>query len=167
VNEILSKISSYNIFNYLFPGAVFMVASERLGIVKMPDLDIVTKLLVYYSVGLMISRIGSLVLEPVLRWTKIVTYSDYDAYIIASERDKKIEAFIEASNTLRTIAAGAMCLMIAWLISGYLQGTEFAVRWGNEVTIAFFFILFVLAHRKQSSYVFKRVQHYARPGAPP
>lgn len=166
MNDLLAKISSYNIFNYLFPGALFVVVAQRMGIIALPQLDIVTLLLIYYSAGLGISRVGSLVLEPILLWTRFVTYSDYTDYVTACDADPKIVTLVEASNTFRTIAAGALCLLAAWPLSSMARKGVIAPTTGTLLSLLLVAVVFLASFRKQVGYVKKRVTRRCPPTDP-
>ena len=164
MNDLLAKISSYNFFNYLFPGALFVVVAERMGIVALPQqLDIITRLLIYYSAGLGISRVGSLVLEPVLLFTRFVTYSEYSDYVTACDADPKIVTLVEASNTFRTIAAGALCLLVAWPLSSMARKGLIAPTTGTVLSLALVLVVFLASFKKQVGYVKKRVARRCPP----
>ncbi|KAB1086401.1 hypothetical protein F4V91_08125 [Neorhizobium galegae] len=68
MNEILAKISTYDIFNNLVPGAVVAYLLAVLDVYKIDAGSLVTDLVVFYFIGLVVSRIGSLVLEPLLKF---------------------------------------------------------------------------------------------------
>lgn len=164
MNDLLAKISSYNIFNYLFPGALFVVVAERMGIVVLPQqLDIITRLLIYYSAGLGISRVGSLILEPILLFTRFVTYSDYSDYVTACDADPKIVTLVEASNTFRTIAAGSLCLLIAWPLSSMAQKGVIGPTTGTILALALVLVVFLASFKKQVGYLKKRVSRLCPP----
>lgn len=166
MNDLLAKISSYNIFNYLFPGALFVVVAERMGIVALPQLDIITRLLIYYSAGLGISRVGSLILEPALLWTRFVKYSEYSDYVTACDADPKIVTLVEASNTFRTIAAGALCLLVAWPVSTMARKGVIAPTMGTLLSLLLVLVVFLASFRKQVGFVKKRVARRCPPSGP-
>ena len=76
MKDLLDKLSSYNIFNYLLPGVVFVAISKSLTIYNFVQQDIVVGVFLYYFIGLVISRIGSIVIEPMLKWIRFVKFSD-------------------------------------------------------------------------------------------
>lgn len=158
MNEILSKISSYNIFNYLFPGAVFVVLAERLQLLTLPQMDIVTRLLIYYSAGLTISRIGSVLLEPFAKKTGLVRYSDYGDFVRACVKDPKLEVLVEQSNTYRTITAGVLCILLTWAAHQYSPTVGLSPAQATAACLVLFFLLFLISFRKQSTFVRKRVE---------
>jgi hypothetical protein len=59
----MEKISSYNIFNNLFR-ALFVYLLERLTKVILSTDDIVKNIVLYYFAGLIIGRVGSIIIEP-------------------------------------------------------------------------------------------------------
>ena len=75
MESILEKISSYNLFNYLLPGVVLCVVSDRYFDIPLLQDSIITGLFLYYFVGLVTSRFGSIVLEPILKKLKIVKFA--------------------------------------------------------------------------------------------
>jgi hypothetical protein len=161
VNEILSKISSYNIFNYLFPGAVFAIFAKALGALDLPRGDIATTLLLYYFIGLSISRIGSVVLEPALMKLGFLRYSEYSDYVRASEKDVKIEVLVEVSNTYRTLASAFLLLPLTWLGRMVADGFALGANWRNIIVAGMLLLLFLLSFKKQSGYVANRVNHHS------
>ena len=66
MNDLLKQLSSYNLFNYLFPGTVFCVALNKLGGFDLIVEDLFAAFFFYYFVGLTISRVSSLIVEPLL-----------------------------------------------------------------------------------------------------
>ncbi|QIL02693.1 phosphohistidine phosphatase [Sphingomonas sinipercae] len=161
MDKLIDKIDSYNIFNYFVPGAVvFEFVRAFLGSAE--STDILSRLLLYYLTGLTVSRLGSLVLEPLFKMLKLVTHSDYTSYVLACERDKKIELFVEIANMYRTIYVGALvCLVITFVLSPppYFVENLISIR----IALGLLAILFFLSYRKQSGYVNKRVIVCSRP----
>ena len=63
MKDLLDKLSSYNLFNYLLPGAIFVAASQRISSHAFRDENIVIELFLVYFIGMVISRVGSLTIE--------------------------------------------------------------------------------------------------------
>lgn len=159
MNELLSKISSYNIFNYLLPGAVFSILAERLALLEAPD-ELVTQLIWFYFAGMVISRVGSLVLEPLLKKVAFVNYSDYEKYLSACQSDQKLETMVEASNTYRTIATAFLMLLLGNLYVLAASWIGVSEMWQSRIGIAVLLLLFLFAFRKQSAFITRRVEHH-------
>jgi hypothetical protein len=67
--------------------------------------NLVLGVFVYYFVGLVISRMGSLVVEPVLTKISFLVFVDYAEYVKASRADPKIDVLGEVNNMYRTLVA--------------------------------------------------------------
>ncbi len=160
MEKILEKISSYNIFNYLFPGAVFATIAQHLGILSVPSKELVAQLIWYYFVGLVISRVGSLFIEPLLKASRFVTYSDYPSYLRAAAADPKMEVILEASNSYRTLAAASLLLVVGLLCTYGAKHFGISPDWQERAGIVGLAIMFLFSFRKQSGFVSKRVAHF-------
>lgn len=163
MKEIIDKISSYNLFNYLFPGIIFVVLLRRFSTI---DLIIENNFLgafLYYFIGLVISRIGSLILEPLFKKIKLVTFSDYKDFIDASKKDEKIELFSEVNNTYRTIASLFLCLSISVIYDKFIS--EYLTKYGIDIYLITvgLLALFMFSYRKQTSYINKRIEKSKSP----
>lgn len=158
MSELLKKISSYNIFNYLLPGILFAVLGEELSDFTFIHDDIILGLFIYYFEGLVISRIGSLGLEPIARRLGIVSFASYDDFVEASKDDDKLEVLSETNNMYRTLTALAICLL---LLKGVDAAATTIVDRDAVVIVSLILLagLFLLSYRKQSQYIKKRIEH--------
>src|SRR5581483_4518955 len=98
MKDLLDKLSSYNLFNYLLPGTLFVAVAQRISDLEFEQDNIVIELFVYYFVGLVISRIGSLIVEPIMKATKFVTFAPYKDFVRACTQDSQIEVLSEQNN---------------------------------------------------------------------
>jgi hypothetical protein len=158
MTDVLARLSSYNIFNYLLPGIVFAITSNKLFGLSFAQGEIVVDLFIYYFIGLVISRVGSMIIEPVLARTGLVKRIEYEEFVAASRRDSKLELLSEANNTYRSLAA---MILVLGLLRAYSIAENW-VLWLREWRMGFLlggsFVLFVLAYRKQSKYLVNRVR---------
>ena len=105
MKDLLEKLSSYNLFNYLLPGTIFVAAAEILTDYRFTRTNIVVELFVYYFIGLVISRLGSLVVEPLMKSSGFASFAPYKAFVKACAADSKIELLSEQNNMFRTLCA--------------------------------------------------------------
>jgi hypothetical protein len=157
MSELLSKISSYNIFNYLFPGAVFASIAKWLGLVAHPIDDVATLLLLYVA-GMTLSRVGSLIVEPVLKRLKFVRYADYKRFVAASKSDSKIDILVEVSNTYRTLCAGFIVLLFWYTFDRTIILPDTIRGYGPYLILAVLSVLYIISFKKQADYVKKRIE---------
>ena len=59
MKEFFDKLAPYHIFNYLLPGTLFVILAEKFVNYNFYQSDIILGLLLYYFIGLAISRIGT------------------------------------------------------------------------------------------------------------
>ena len=155
MSELLQKLSTYNIFNYLFPGVVFVILLNRYTEINLVVNDVILGMFLYYFFGLVLSRIGSILIEPALRCTKIVEFSDYARFIRASKLDDKIELLSEVNNMHRTIIA----MLIVLLAISICNGSVTCLLTTGLLGIV---TLFVLSYRKQTSFITERIEETLR-----
>jgi hypothetical protein len=161
MKELLDKISSYNIFNFLLPGVVFVALSNDFLGALIGKQNVLAAAFLYYFVGLVISRFGSVVVEPVLRVLSFVRYAPYTDFIPAEKKDPKLTVLLEVNNTYRTLCSMFVLLL---LLKMYLklEATMPALRnWQETVLAILLLTLFLFSYRKQTAYIVKRV-HQAK-----
>jgi len=158
--KIIEKISSYNIFNYLLPGVLFMVfAPAYLGssLLSFFEQDLITSLFLAYFIGLVISRIGSIVIEKILRKIKFVTFAGHKEFVVASDKDSKLEILSSENNMYRTLISLFACLLFSYWFVGILEkngGTIFDLYiWVFVVSL----VIFLFSYRKQTKYITSRI----------
>ena len=158
MKDLLDKLSSYNIFNYLLPGILFAVFASKLTIYTFIQSDIVLGVFVYYFLGLVVSRFGSLVIEPMLKKICFIRFASYGDFVSASKKDDKIEVLSEVNNMYRTLCSLFVLLL---LLFGY-QSIQIRVPgltpWNPYIAAALLVIMFLLSYRKQTAYVAKRIE---------
>ena len=155
MKELLDKLSSYNIFNYLFPGVVFVIILSKVSNINLLQENIIIGAFFYYFIGLIVSRVGSLFIEPFLRWTKFLSFAKYSKFISASKQDSKIELFSEVNNMYRTLCSLFLLLALSKLYETYLQQLSFFQNYGAIVLIGLLFLLFLFSYKKQTNYITK------------
>jgi hypothetical protein len=158
MKEILDKISSYNFFNYLLPGIVFSYLLRETTTINIIQNDIVIGVFLYYFVGLVVSRIGSVVIEPIFKKIKFVKFSEYKDFIAASKNDSKIDLFSEVNNTYRTITSIAFSLVFMKLTLYLFSILSLSIQIQKLTGIIALFVLFSSAYRKQTNYITKRIE---------
>jgi hypothetical protein len=158
MKEIYDKLSSYNIFNYLFPGILLVLLSKVfVGYNFILDNDFLGAFL-YYFIGMIISRVGSIIIEPLLKKVSFLKFEPYRDFVEASKKDTKIELLSEVNNTYRTLIS--MFVLLLLLKAYFLLDNRFHFYDG----VAYFIILillllmFLFSYRKQTNYISKRIK---------
>ena len=159
---VIEKLSSYNFFNYLLPGVLFVVLAEVFTKYTFIQSNIVLGAFVYYFIGLVISRFGSLVLEPILKRTGVARFADYSDFLRASKADEQITLLSEVNNTYRTLASLLILLGALRLYQALDERFKFNSEWSMLSLGVVLLIMFVFSYRKQTAYITKRVSHAVR-----
>lgn len=158
MEKIIEKMESYNIFNYLLPGAIFDYIFEGLFELKLVQGNIVENLFVYYFLGMILSRIGSIFIEPICKKLKWVKFVDYEDYIKVSEKDDMIKLLLEVNNTYRTLLSGGIVLIVVKIYFFIMTKLNVSKDINEIVAIIFVIVLFAFSYRKQTKYVADRVK---------
>jgi hypothetical protein len=103
MKDILDKLSSYNIFNYLFPGVLFVILAKSTTSYDFVQEDNLLGAFLYYFIGMTISRFGSVIVEPSLKYIRFLKFTEYSRYVQASKQDSKVDLLSEVNNTYRTL----------------------------------------------------------------
>lgn len=160
MESLIEKISGYNLLNNLLPGILFcFIAETKLSLVIVPN-DIVVALVVYYVVGMIVSRVGSLIVQPVLEFVGLFKPYDHHKYVAAERSDPKISPLLETANLYRSMVATAICLAAIW---GW---TEIKVHplladYSSVLELMGLFLLFLITYLKQLRYLASRVEKHA------
>lgn len=158
LKDLLDKLTSYNIFNYLLPGVLFAAFVDRLTSLRVLQKDVVVGVFLYYFLGSVVSRIGSLLVEPILLKLKFVQYAPYAAFIQATKFDSKIEILSEQNNMYRTFIA--LFLSVAVVVA--YDKTSMSIPILNVaapyICITGLLGLYLYSYQKQTAYVKQRVE---------
>jgi len=112
----------------------------------------------YYFVGLVVSRFGSLVIEPVLRRTSFIRFAAYKDFVAASKKDDQLNLLSEVNNTYRTLCAVFSLLLIV-KVYGLVEGRYPVFKgWDATVLSLLLLVLFLFSYKKQTAYVTKRIK---------
>jgi len=159
MNELLSKLSSYNVFNYLLPGVVFAFLASEMFHYPLPQRDILTVAFLCYFLGLVVTRFGSLVIEPLLKKLSFVEFAEYKDFVTASNKDSKLEVLSEVNNTYRTLASLFSLLLLLKLYFALEEKFVPQLRaWDATILGMLLLLMFLLSYRKQTSYITSRIK---------
>ncbi|WGL94086.1 phosphohistidine phosphatase [Arsenophonus nasoniae] len=156
MDELVKKISSYHIFNYLIPG---VIASFLIDILfnysfKFIQENIFVGLFFYYFIGSIISRIGSLI-SPLIDIIFRIKKVDYKYYVTAEKIDSKIDVLSEINNMYRSFYS---MFFILTLISLYNLSFTDELSWIISIALLLFFLIYVFSYKKQTGFIVKRVE---------
>ena len=156
MDKLLAKISSYNIFNFLVPGLIFVYLVNFLTALHIPVSETWQLLIVAYFIGLVLSRIGSLILEPLFETVKLLPKKDYSKYVEIEKNDPKLSILLEQRNTYRTMCAMILAVLLIRIFEDLILEAV-SKSAGDWYLMIFIFILLIAAFRKQTQYITDRI----------
>ena len=158
MNNFIEKLGSYQIITNLLPGVFFGMALRLLLGITVPMENMGEEIMVYYFMGLIISRVGSLVVEQLLKKVCFLKFAPYGDFVAASKIDTKIDTLSEINNYMRSLLT---CSLLFPIVGGLQQLARvcscfsFVWKWGLLIII---FMIFLFSYKKQTNYVRKRVE---------
>lgn len=174
LSNIIEKVSSYNLFNNFLPGVITCYLIEKTTHFSILSNVFWQNFFIYYFVGLIVSRIGSILIEKTLRKIKyynikkrkkekFLNVAGYKDYVAATKNQPIIETLSETNNVYRTVISVFLTVLLAKvydmlvynLLSRFICVSQDLVF----ITLCvFMIILFVFSYRKQTTYISKRIE---------
>ena len=155
-----NKIPFYNILNMLLIGIVFStllcfadlskitIFSNYLSLIKTDYLIIIVFIALMYEVGLVINRLSSVVLEPFLKFFKLIYWTDYRKYVKAQREDNFLVVLSREYALSRNSTALFFILTMIGLVCWNLT---------YSLEMLLLTILFLMSTRKHSKKIHDRV----------
>ena len=153
VDFVKEKISSYQLFNFIVPGATLLTILKFLYDIEIDvDENLGYFMLASYVVGLTLSRIGSVWIEGVMVSLKWIDGYDVSRYIKAREENIIVETMLSLANLYRTMGSMFICTIVVLLVTGRVEG--YCVHY---LVYAVLTCLFIASFIKQYSYFKKSI----------
>ena len=159
MEKFWEKLNQYDILNNLIPGAIFSL------ILKFRDVEIFARaatlefVFLAYFCGIIISRIGSLVVEPILKRIHFLNFASYTDFQKAETIDSKVKDLSAINNMYRTFTALMLVYGISELYLLLVSRFTYLSSYSIPVLCTVLFILFAMSYRKQTAYISERVNH--------
>lgn len=165
---MFDKLDAYNLVANLIPGAALVYALNYSGFPSPGADQIGAFLLVAFVAGVTANRVGSLVLDPILRGERPIFYwrswaflrrKDYSSFVESEKEDQKLETLVANSGLYRTfLTCGFAYLFLLALGHGLGKmpsGVE--VDWLFVGFVIAGMIIFLFAFQKKDEYIAKRM----------
>lgn len=157
MDKIIETLNPYDIITSLIPGIVFCQFTDWFyGTVLVTD-DTASLLISGYIFGQLISRVGSLIVEPVCKITKIIVMAPYNEWLEAKRLDNEISSITEKSTVFRSWVSLALIQIIMPYIVNLNDSVIMFGYWNFFILQLVALVFLLLAYRKQVAYARKRV----------
>ena len=157
MDKFLNKLSEYHFIQSLVPGMIFTYCSKMFYEINFLTDKPVYDFIVILIIGIIISRIGSIIVEPILRKLKILKFCKYTDYVEASQKDSFIKNLSETNNLYRAIIATFLVLPVERLYIFLRERFLWIHEWSYLILSVLFIVLFIFSYRKQTKYIKERV----------
>lgn len=163
MEHFFNKLKNYNILNYILPAIVFDVGCRYyINIELIPTDNIFISIFIYYFLGLVISRIGSLIIKPLLWKLKILNKKDSSEcadFYKAEEQDLKIKILFADYNMCRNFIATFFLLLVskfAYEVKNWLNINSTIIY---TILFILLLVLCIMSYKKQLGYIHNRIEN--------
>lgn len=167
ISPLLERISRYNIFNYLIPGSALVLIFKYYIGYTIPTMELYEAMLLYYLVGLVNSRIGSLVLRPLLTRIKPFQVKPYGEYLEAERKDPKIQDLMIDNNMYRSFVSVFLISTIGYLCGlvncSSISSCSVTPHLARLLGLLLLCVLFICAYRRQTRFIADRINNINKP----
>lgn len=164
METIIKVLGTYEIITNLIPGILFYLLAPS-DFQSLFNVDNLVFLLTFcYFVGLILNRIGSLLISPIAQNAGFVKYTPYDQFLKAekveqSKDEYKLQTLLTVNNFYRTLCSMIISLIAASVYYSPLTCDIFLfqvfldhwIYWG-------LFLLFLFSYKKQIAFIKNRVE---------
>jgi hypothetical protein len=158
MSDFLNKLSSYNLFNNLLPGILFVVLLNHFTQYRIIQDNLLLNVFLYYFIGLTISRISSISIEQFLKKIKFIAFRDYNLFVNANKKDSKLDVLVETNNKFRVILTMILLVIFSKIFYSLNNSfLKFSENTQQYFLLFFIAIVYLFAYRKQTNYITKRI----------
>lgn len=158
MEDLLNKISSYNILNNIIPGAMFVYFWSALELGAFPSCNVIESIILYYFCGLVVSRVGSLIIERGFKKVNLISYAPKSEYIEATKRDSLIGTLLETNNMYRTFTGLFLVLAIVKVYMVVANYFSISREIGTWIVLIGLLFLFAGSFCKQTTHIRSRIE---------
>lgn len=158
----VEKLSQYNFLTNILPGTILcMILTYWVGYKFLISDNWYLQGVVFYFIGIVNNRFGSLVIEKLLKKIRVIKFTPYEDFVQAEIKDSKIAILNTDNNTFRSCVSLCTLSIIALLFKVLENNCTMVANCDCKYKIlalmVLMLILFVCSYRKQTAYVNKRV----------
>lgn len=158
MESILQNISEYRLLNNLIPGGFFVGVLSWAGGWASNEVNFIFILAISYVAGAILSRLGSIIVEPIAKKVFKVEFSSYDDYCQAEKRYPKLTTLNTENNIFRTFVVMSACLLLGAPIIGLFGMGDGRALSLLVIASALSVVIFMLAYIKQTNYIVGRIK---------
>ena len=157
----VEKLSQYNFLTNILPGTILcMILTYCVGYNFLISDNWYLQGVVFYFIGIVNNRFGSLVIENLLKKLNVIKFTPYEDFVQAEIKDSKIAVLSTDNNTFRSCVSLCILSIIALLFKVLESNCTLIAncdcKYKTLVLMILILVLFVFSYHKQTAYVNKR-----------
>lgn len=157
-NSIVKGLSRYEILNNLIPGALLCYILGLLGYYHVEG-NVIVHFFAFYIVGVINSRVSSLVIEEIYKKIRIIKWKPYSSYNKAKQSRPFIATLQETANMYRSFTSVFFISLLAVLYKEVCEKYTWLDNNGYWIVLILIFVIYTLSYRKQvNKYVIKNIE---------
>lgn len=155
---LVDKLSQYEFLTNILPGTVLCLILKHSGydIISFDNWYLTG--VVFYFVGMVNNRFGSLVVEWICKKSRFITFTPYESFVMAEKKDSKITTLSMENNIVRSYISVFVLSLIALFYKTLSSEFIFFSRYQDVILLVCLLVLFGFSYRKQTDYIRKRVE---------
>ena len=151
INSLFNKLSAYQLLSLMLPGASLLGTLKFIFTIDIKvNENIWWFLLASYVVGIILSRIGSLLIEEVFKKMGFIKGYNVGNYIAKRKEDDMVETLLSFANLYRSFCALSILMIIVTMVKGY----GFCDYWHYFLLEVLLLLLFAFSFCKQYNYFY-------------
>lgn len=159
VKSLIEHFSKYEFIANLIPGTILGIFLQFVIGWNFLSEQFFYAFVELYFIGLIANRVGSLIIEPLLKRWKFITHCDYPKYLEAEKNDNKISVLNADSNMYRSFVAVFLISFLAYFYRLLWDRCLFLREYYAIILILALLALFAFAYRKQCKTIVKRAKY--------
>ena len=162
INGFLARLTKYEWLNKLLPGVFFVLFGNALKCPMLSPENWIESFGVYILWGELSSRIGSIVIEPLLKFARVVRFAEYADYQKANK--ESCDMLLSNANFARTLCSLGLLLLVVRLIFLVPSCGHFACKTFDwyDVALCVWILLFLFAYCRQVNFLVERIEKFKK-----
>jgi hypothetical protein len=155
---MFEKLDAYDVVANLVPGAALTYALHFSKFPTPAPTDWAAFLLVAFVAGVTTNRLGSLLVDPFLRWGKFLNEKNYDDFVSSEKADSKLETLVANHGLSRTFFTAGFIYLILIGVSHWFPSLASSDQLVFVMFVIAGMIVFLFAFKKEDGYIHTRIE---------
>lgn len=158
MNDFIFLLSNLRVVSSIVPGAILCIYINDFLKINILRHETIVNIFIFYAVGVIIGRIGSIVIEPLFESFGIIDKENYPNFIDAEIKNPKVSTIDEISRFYRSMATLMMLIIVGILFEYPMNLYPLTYVLGGHIVSVLILILMIKSYSKQSEYTANRIK---------